>query len=339
MVADISGSMDGSPLAEAKTIMKDFLDSVQFEKGDKVELIAFSTGVELVREFTDDESGLKSDIDAMTTKDMTSLYDALFAAVQRVASQPGAKCVIAFTDGQDNYSNSTVSDVIDVASRYKVPVFIVGIGSVDTSALTNIATSTGGQYYSVSTVSGMQGIYDQIYMQEKELYVIEFEAPEGTTVDDTMDLLVGFHNRDYAGESRITYTPRILMDVNSATPLFSNGPEAVVEGYIRNWAPAISHSDVSYIAPYMKYGSDIYDMQSKYIQNDIQEQLSSYEITGCTISGSTATVTTRETFYVQPKGKSLELLTQECIYKLEKDNNGWLMVKLEKVKTVNRIKQ
>ena len=47
MVADVSGSMDGAPLAEAKNIMTNFINSVQFDAGDLVELTSFSTGVRL----------------------------------------------------------------------------------------------------------------------------------------------------------------------------------------------------------------------------------------------------------------------------------------------------
>ncbi len=108
MVADVSGSMDGAPLAEAKNIMINFINSVQFDAGDLVELTSFSTGVRLEQEFCDDPNVLTNDINALYTDDMTSLYDALYTAVERVATQTGARCVIAFTDGNDNYSNCTL---------------------------------------------------------------------------------------------------------------------------------------------------------------------------------------------------------------------------------------
>ncbi|MEI3209502.1 MAG: VWA domain-containing protein [Lachnospiraceae bacterium] len=89
---------------EAKQIMSDFVNSVQFDAGDKVELTSFSTGVRLERKFTDDASDLVNCINQLQTK-KRSLYDALYTSVERVAAQNGARCVIAFTDGQDNHSN------------------------------------------------------------------------------------------------------------------------------------------------------------------------------------------------------------------------------------------
>ena len=113
-------------------------------------MTSFSTGVCLEQEFSDDAATLTNDINNLVTGDMTSLYDALYTAVERVAAQNGARCVIAFTDGNDNYSNCTKEDVVNVANRYHVPVFIIGIGSIDYADVNDIATQTGGMYYNGS---------------------------------------------------------------------------------------------------------------------------------------------------------------------------------------------
>lgn len=102
IVADVSGSMYGSPIWEAKNIMSNFVNSVQFHAGDMVELISFSDGVYIEQEFTNNVTLLQNNIHNLDVGDMTSLYDALYTSVVRVASQRGAKCVIAFTDGLDN---------------------------------------------------------------------------------------------------------------------------------------------------------------------------------------------------------------------------------------------
>lgn len=56
-----------------------------------------------------------------------------------------AKSVIAFTDGKDNYSKCKPDDVIEIAKKYKIPVFIIGIGSstID-SDVQRICSETGG---------------------------------------------------------------------------------------------------------------------------------------------------------------------------------------------------
>lgn len=88
MVADVSGSMMGQPLMEAQNIMSNFVSSVQFAAGDKVELISFSTGVAIEETFSTSSTTLISKINGLQTGNMTSLYDALYASVSRVAARP-----------------------------------------------------------------------------------------------------------------------------------------------------------------------------------------------------------------------------------------------------------
>lgn len=326
MVADVSGSMDGSPLREAKEIMSNFIGSVQFDAGDQVELISFSTGVFLEQEFTGDGQALTSRIQSLQTDNMTSLYDALYTAVTRTASQSGAKCVIAFTDGKDNYSSCSFQEVISVATRYHVPIFIIGVGDVDSAELQSMADQTGGLYFNINNISSMQDIYDEIYRQEKELYLIEFTDESGMDMSDTANIIVGYHSATYGGDCQYSYTPNVLLSVEG-TSLYEDGPEAVVEKYIRAFDTAMTNSDFSQISPYLKEGSAIYESQKSYVQKNISEMLDTYEIVSVDYSDDDhCVVTTRETYYVQIPGKSLYLLTQQCKYVVERVNGSdWKM--------------
>lgn len=341
MVADVSGSMDGYPLMEAKNLMSSFLNTVQFEAGDRVELTSFSTGVYLEQNFTDDLDQLDRCINGLVTDDMTSLYDALYTAVTRTASQNGAKCVIAFTDGNDNYSNCTPEQVIDVAKRYSVPIFIIGIGSVNSNGVSEIAYETGGEYYPIDSITSIKEIYDEIYRQEKELYMVQYADETGADLSDASDLIVGYHSSEYGGEENYSYSPKVLMSVNGNS-LYTDGPEAVVEAYMKAFDNAMTESNFSYISDYLKAGSPIYKTQKKYVEKDISEQLESYEIVNTKYSKNKkqCVVTTRETYYVQKTGEPLNLMTQQCKYKLVLDHGEWKMTDFaDSVKVLSRIKQ
>lgn len=339
MVADVSGSMNGQPLYDAQTVMSNFISSVQFAAGDKVELISFSTGVYLEEEFTNSSSTLINKINSLRTDNMTSLYDALYTAVTRVASQSGAKCVIAFTDGLDNYSACSSQDVIDVAQRYHVPIFIIGIDTKGYSEIYTIATQTGGQYYEISTVTSMSDIYNEIYKQEKELYLVEFEDTTGS-ITSKADILVGYHSKIYGGDCNYSYTPNVLLSVEG-NALYKDGPEAVVEGYMRGFDDAMTNSDFSAISGYLKTGSSIYVAQEKYVMRSIAEMLDSYEIVSVDYENSdTCIVTTRETYYVQKEDSPLELLTQQCKYRVAQENGNWKITDFaDSVKVLSRVNQ
>ena len=340
MVADVSGSMDGTPLMEAKQVMNQFLSSVQFSAGDQVELTTFSTGVYINQEFCADLGTLTGRVDALVTDDMTSLYDALYTAVTRTAARSGAKCVIAFTDGMDNYSSCTMDDVIALAQRYHIPVFIIGIGSEDYSACSTIAEQTGGRYYSVRDVISMEDIYNEIYRAEKELYMVEFTDSTGAAVTETANFIAGYYSRDYGGECAYSCTPNVLLDVDSST-LYTTGPESVVEKYIKAFDGAVTDSDFSKISPYLLQGSPIYDMQQKFVQRTISERLDSFEIVKVEYQDQDrCVVTTRETFFVQTSKDPLYLMTQECRYVVVNSGGQWFLQDFaEAVHVLNKINQ
>ncbi len=340
MVADVSGSMDGSPLNEAKNIMCNFVNSVQFSAGDMVELTSFATGVRLEQAFCSDANLLISEINGLYTGDMTSLYDALYTSVERVAAQSGARCVIAFTDGNDNYSNCTRDDVISVAQRYHVPVFIIGIGSSDYSDASYIAQQTGGAYYSVNDVYSMESVYEEIYRMEKEMFLVEFEDSTGAAVTDTSNIETGYRSVEYGGECQYTYTPNILLSVDGNS-IYQDGPEAVVEKYMQGFDDAVTNSDFSYISDYLKPGSTIYNEQQQYVTRNITAQLDSFEIVSVDYSDQQhCVVVTRETYFVQVGNDPLQLMTQECKYAVEESGGEWKMTAFaDKVKVLSRIKQ
>ena len=328
MVMDVSGSMEGEPLQEAKEVMTKFIQSVQFQAGDKVELTAFSTGVEILEYFSDNASELISKINSLYTDELTNLYDALYAAVLRVASQSGAKCVIAFTDGGDTGSKTSVQEVIDLAKRYRVPIFIIGVGGIDyeyVAHIEEIAAQSGGQYYSIYDFDAMEDIYQQIYEEEKELYSLEFIDSTNSGIMTKSNVLVGYHSPEYGGKEEFTYQPNVLLQAKNSN-LFTEGPEAVVEKYMKGFADAMTYSDFSYIEPYLLNGSGIYKEQQKYVQRDIAESLDLYEIVDVSyLNNEQCHITTRETYYVQKAGEPLKLLTQRCKYNLIRRNNQWFL--------------
>lgn len=199
LLADISGSM-ANELNSVKQVMKNFLNQIQFNVGDQASLITFDNNVSIAIDFTSTKNTIINEIDQMQVGNMTALYDALYVAISNTSMQEGAKCVIAFTDGLDNYSSKAVSEVISLAKTYKIPVYIVGIGqNVDSSTLSYLSESTNGFYRNINSGVSMESIYNEIYREQKELYLLEYETDQKaedlkerkiyvTYQDDNMDM-------------------------------------------------------------------------------------------------------------------------------------------------------
>ena len=194
MVADTSASMEGERLSSAKAVMSTFLNTVQFNVGDKVKLTEFNSYIDKSGVFTSDVNSLNQKIFSYIASGQTKLYDTLIYAVQDVSGIPGAKCVLAFTDGEDVGSYNSASDVINVVSAYKIPVYIVRIGdnySANDSDLIQITSASGGEFkYFNSFGMDMGNFYSSIYKGMKQYYEIEYEMPDANNYTDKRDINV-----------------------------------------------------------------------------------------------------------------------------------------------------
>jgi len=212
LTADISGSMRDE-FDHVKNVMKSFLNEIQFDIGDRASLITFDNNIYMDVDFTSVQKDLSNAITNMELGNMTALYDALYVAVSTTSMQTGAKCVMAFTDGYDNYSSRTVDDVIGLAQFYKIPVFIIGIGqNIDASALSHLADSTGGFYRNVNSGVSMEAIYNEIYRQQKELYVLEYETDQSLEKIEERQVYVAYQDDTLPMRNETKFIAQDLME-------------------------------------------------------------------------------------------------------------------------------
>ena len=217
MVADVSGSMNGIPLSEAKWVMGNFLNTIQTEAGDRVSLISFADQVNIQTAFTGDTNLVRNAVNNLVTYDMTALYDALYVAINQTASQEGAKCIIAFTDGKDNISRCSPEIIVQLAQRYSIPVFIIGVGNnLDSGDLNYIASATKGFYKTVGQVNGMAEIYDSIFREQKEMYLVEYETLQQNNKDVIRNLNLDYVDDTLAVRQEYQYVPAVYMEVNTS---------------------------------------------------------------------------------------------------------------------------
>lgn len=293
LVADVSGSMCDY-MSATKQVMNNFLNTVQFGVGDQVGLMAFDDISYRLSDFTGDKSSLSSSINNMTEGGLTKLYDTLIEAVQTVLPQSGAKCVIAFTDGYDNRSASSVEDVIDYANMYDIPIFIIGIGDdVETSVLRNIAESTGGFYKSVDYVdSGFEDIYSEIYRVQKEVYCLEYVV-DSDDMNQQQDISIYVRNAEYGGTTSLQYT--------ASYDYFS----ILLQQYLTSYLDALEAGDYSVMekAGLMSADGGIAKEMKAYIkknQDMLTEQLLSSEVTDIKyVDKDTYVIKTEEVYDIQ----------------------------------------
>ena len=178
LVVDVSGSMQDI-FYDMKESVKNFVYNT--DNDTELGLSIISDIYRRESEFTDDKNNIVNLVDGLNCYGLTSLYQSLYSSVIYTASQPGSKCVVAFTDGlNEPYGTGydfTENDVIEAAKRYKIPVYIIALGSqVDSYVLNNIAYSTGGKYFENTSIDDLYSIYEEIYDSQKTIYELTYKS-------------------------------------------------------------------------------------------------------------------------------------------------------------------
>jgi Ca-activated chloride channel family protein len=174
---DVSGSMAGDPLSEAKQAATAFVR--QLGPNDQATLIVFNDTVTTAIPFTNDPVLLTNGFANLQAAGGTALYEAVqasaFAAYQTTAPR---RAVVLLTDGQNETQQSAVTgeEALAAAKAAGVPMFTVGFGDQpDTQYLQSLSDATGGEYLP-ATAASVGAVYDQIAALLRSQYVIDVQA-------------------------------------------------------------------------------------------------------------------------------------------------------------------
>ena len=206
LVVDKSGSM-GDDMGRVRTILSEFVGTLDFSTGDAAELISFDSFVMYLCTYTSDAQLLLNGIANMEAWGETALYDALYEGIGNAGVRGGARCVICFTDGQDNSSAHSAQDCVALATSNSVPVFIVGVGDVDRATLEDICAQTGGSYWSIEDVADLATILGDIATSEQNLYCVEYVSDAQSSADALRDVSVSMRAGLRKGRASASVTP------------------------------------------------------------------------------------------------------------------------------------
>ncbi|MEW5976566.1 MAG: VWA domain-containing protein [Acidobacteriota bacterium] len=142
LLVDVSSSMEGSPMVEAKVAALSFLS--QSRPRDTVSLVAFNDKVEIVRPFTQDMLQVRTGVHSLTPSGGTALYDALNRAVELVESAPHPRhAIVLLSDGKDEDSRLRFEAIDKRIQASDVVVYSIG----EYAELDRKLFLTGKKYY------------------------------------------------------------------------------------------------------------------------------------------------------------------------------------------------
>ncbi len=180
-----------APIDHAKSAIRVFTDSFNSTK-DSINLIGFSSSVDINLPFTHDVSKIDSILNLITADSLTAFYDALKTGIHNLSHEMGLKALVALTDGQDNNSVSDFSQVVSAAQAAEVPIYIIGLGTVNKDTLKMIADSTGGRFYHTTAPTSLIGLYTLISKSIQSIYELHYTSYHLSSIDSTREIVLHY---------------------------------------------------------------------------------------------------------------------------------------------------
>jgi len=185
LVFDTSGSMSGK-MDKARLAVRAFWQAANPE--DEAFLVTFSDRAELRGDFTSDIADIQSRLLFAAPKGKTALIDAVDLAMRHLKSaQNTRKALLVISDGGDNNSRFSKSELLQYAKEADVQIYGIGIHDGSSSPeemsgpllLEQLADATGGQHFMVRTENELPDIAARIGVALHDQYMIGYQPPGG----------------------------------------------------------------------------------------------------------------------------------------------------------------
>ncbi len=184
LVFDTSGSM-GSKLDKSRQAVAQFFKTANPE--DEFFLIQFNDRPELVVDFTTHVEDIQNRLTFTQSKGRTALLDAVYMALHKMkkAKNP-RKALLIISDGGDNSSRYTESEIKKLVQEADVQIYAIGIFEPmasrgrtpeelsGPSLLSEIAEQTGGRHFPVDNLNELPDVAAKIGMELRNQYILGY---------------------------------------------------------------------------------------------------------------------------------------------------------------------
>jgi Mg-chelatase subunit ChlD len=208
LVMDASGSMMGAGIAGAKSAGHDFVDLMDGVI-DEMSVLFFNQSVTVYQQMTTIKPMLHSAVDALFSNGATAVWDGAFAGVTEVGQNGvnAKRAVVVLTDGLDNSSTQTPSNVITLANQLGIRVFGVGLGtSINDGELKLVAQLTGGLYFQTPDPTQLRTIFSTIANfigRGYDEHTISYRTPDPAAAQKQLTVTVNTCNQALPVQGRV----------------------------------------------------------------------------------------------------------------------------------------
>lgn len=184
VIFDCSGSM-GNKLEKSRQAVAQFFKTANPE--DEFFLVEFSDRADLVIKFTTSLEEIQNRLTFTQSKGKTALLDAVYLGLHEMkrAKNP-RKALLIISDGGDNNSRYTETEVKNLVREADVQIYAMGIFEPTSTRsrtseemggptlLSEIAEQTGGRHFPVENLNELPNIAEKIGIELRNQYIIGY---------------------------------------------------------------------------------------------------------------------------------------------------------------------
>ena len=186
LLVDVSASVH-SRFDFEKEAATGFLQHVIRPGYDKAFIVGFNKNSQLTQDFTDNVRLLSAGVQRLNGGGGTALYDAIYKACQEKLHErfdhPVRKAIIVVSDGEDNQSEVTRAQAIEMAQRSEVLVYAIstddsGLILRGDKVLEDIASATGGRAFFPFKMKDITHSFAAIEDELRSQYVVSYKPAD-----------------------------------------------------------------------------------------------------------------------------------------------------------------
>lgn len=192
LVFDASGSM-GAKLQKARLAAAQFFKTANVE--DEFFLVQFNDKPELTHAFTTSTEEIQNRLTFTQAKGRTALLDGIYMALNHMKKARNTrKAILVLSDGGDNSSRYTESEIKNLVREADVQIYAIGIFEpisargrtaeelAGPGLLNEIAEQTGGRHFPVENLNDLPDVAAKIGIELRNQYVLGY-VPANQTRD------------------------------------------------------------------------------------------------------------------------------------------------------------
>jgi len=187
LLIDTSGSVHSRFDFEQEAAVG-FLQHVLRPGYDKAFVMGFNTDDQVTQDFTDNVRLLETGVSSLKNGGGTALYDAIYRACKEKlakvqSDRPVRRALIVVSDGEDNQSQVTRAQAVEMAQRAEVLIYAIstddsGLILRGDKVLQQLADATGGRAFFPFKMKDIKNSFSAIEDELRSQYIVSYRPAD-----------------------------------------------------------------------------------------------------------------------------------------------------------------